>query len=308
MRIYVVCTEAQYVYDVFEMQYPYMLLSFYYLAGNRKMTELALSFNGSLMIDSGAYSAFTLGKSIPLDEYLGFCKEFYRKAKSKDIVFINLDKIPGQPGRMASPRETAEAVEVSQANYLELVKAGLPVMPVFHEGEPYDVLARMLEQAPHGALLGISPCYSRYNDIKGPKALKFYNTCFFLAKEHILCRNIKLHNLGIIVPEILIRYPFYSADTSTPFLAAAMGELLIFKNNRFLRLHYRRDFELHNPKTACAIGGLGLGSSRSRRAMYNIRVIGQYQDYLTRLWQMRGICYDDDTKVMPDAKPSAVAT
>ena len=69
-----------------------------------------------MMLDSGAYSAFTRGKEIDIDQYADYCK-------TNGHMFeccVTLDVI-GDGKR-------------SYENWLYLRKKGLPVLPVYHIG------------------------------------------------------------------------------------------------------------------------------------------------------------------------------
>ena len=85
----------------------------------------------SAFLDSGAFTEMTTGEVIDLDAYVEFCQvhgEFYE-------VIANLDDIEGD-------------VERSRRNHRRLLDAGVPAMPVFHQGEPWSVLDEVIASAP----------------------------------------------------------------------------------------------------------------------------------------------------------------
>lgn len=90
--------------------------------------------NLDLLLDSGAYSAFTRGVELNLRDYITFLRE-HTFLKN----YISLDHIPGAYGiRTHDPR----AAEQTYRNHQIMKDAGLLPIPVFHrQDEP-----RWLEQ------------------------------------------------------------------------------------------------------------------------------------------------------------------
>lgn len=62
-------------------------------------------YKGKLFIDSGAYSAYTKGKEVDVDDYIKFINE------TGDVVFVfaQVDKIPQVIGREPTAEELADA-------------------------------------------------------------------------------------------------------------------------------------------------------------------------------------------------------
>ena len=69
-----------------------------------------------LFIDSGAFSAWTLGKSIDINEYISFINEY------KDFITIaaSVDSIPGNPksSQLASQEEVEKSASITWENFL----------------------------------------------------------------------------------------------------------------------------------------------------------------------------------------------
>ena len=82
----------------------------------------------SAILDSGAFTVYTTGREISLEAYRAFALEV---ADLFDLV-VTLDDIAGD-------------VATSQANTAALEAAGLEVVPVFHQGEPWSELERLVE-------------------------------------------------------------------------------------------------------------------------------------------------------------------
>lgn len=97
-----------------------------------------------LMLDSGAFSVWSQGAEIDIDEYVRFCREH-----SGVSYYINLDVIPGKPDGSIprTPDLVEECCRQGWENYLYM-KNHLPeekVVPVFHRGERFEWLERYLD-------------------------------------------------------------------------------------------------------------------------------------------------------------------
>ena len=71
----------------------------------RVINENLIEYDDKLIIDSGAFSAWTLGKQIDLQKYIEFCKWVISKDVCREIYFVNLDIIPARFGRKPTKEE-----------------------------------------------------------------------------------------------------------------------------------------------------------------------------------------------------------
>jgi hypothetical protein len=91
-----------------------------------------------LFLDSGAFSAWSIGETIDLDQYIAFCLR-HRRLFS---VIASLDVIGN--------------AEASMRNYDTMVKAGLDdVLPAWHYGEPDSVMEYYCKKTDYVAIGGI---------------------------------------------------------------------------------------------------------------------------------------------------------
>jgi len=150
----------------------------------------------SLLLDSGAYSAFTRGKEINIDKYIDFCKKY-----DKEITkAINLDVInPGDP-------ETA--AEAGMKNYFYMRDRGLDVMPVYHARENLKWLDKMLESAQY---IGLSAT-SLVSPVEGKV---WHDLVWTYITDSAGRAIIKTHSFGNTELYTMLTYPFYSADSAT---------------------------------------------------------------------------------------------
>lgn len=179
---------------------------------------------GHLFIDSGAFSAHTRGAEVNVDEYI----EFLNSIDDDVHIFAQVDKIPGVFRQPKTREELLEAPHQSWENYLYMrpkLKSPKKLLPIFHQGEEYKWLENMLEwtdeNGEHIPYMGISPA----NDQPVKEKEKFIEKCFkIIAKSSN--PNVKTHAFGMTSLNILERYPFTSADSTSWILNAAMGSIM----------------------------------------------------------------------------------
>ena len=179
---------------------------------DRKLGERWLEYNKNvaprnILVDSGAYSAHTKGKVVDVDDYIAYVNA--NQGAFQGIA--QLDTIPGKLGVPKTLRELAEAPEQSWQNYLYMrqhVKDVECLIPVFHQGEDFKHLNRLLEwtdeKGNHIPYIGISPA----NDV----ALKFRDSWMSVVFHHIKKSsnpNVKTHGFGVTSFNILQKYEVF---------------------------------------------------------------------------------------------------
>lgn len=169
---------------------PKVLLSFFYLkkmdkkdGGRARLDPLRR------MLDSGAYSAFTLKKKIDIEALIAEINSGgWAEAAALDAI--------GDP-------------ETSARN-AEYMKSKCPgVIPTFHFGEPWEFLAEYVRGYPKVGLGGLVPVRNKAD------RLAWLEECFARAYPK------KFHIFGVMDRDTLMRFPFHSAD-STSWEASAL--------------------------------------------------------------------------------------
>lgn len=142
------------------------------------------------ILDSGAYTVWKSGGSIDIDALV---------AESK------LDRWDESVGL-----DVIGSWEGSRKNMDYMREAQSPAMPVFHIGEPWDLLDYYCEK---WSKVGLA-C----SVLKGNAKAKhqFYDQCFAKAWPH------QFHSFGWTQTKMLQTYPFHSADSSS-WLMGPMG-------------------------------------------------------------------------------------
>lgn len=164
-------------------------------------------------------------------------------------------------------------------------ESGLSPIPVFHQGERFEWLDKMLEDGE--SYVGISPylrshqseivawmdkCYSRITDSKGRPL-------------------VKTHGFGVTSSLICHRYPFYSVDSTSWSVGGGYGQILMPK--------YRGDkpdysqspqmYKISARKTDQSSGFDGLSQAQQDRVIHHathLRIsMGELRNAFTGRWK-----------------------
>ena len=185
-----------------------------------------------LVVDSGAYSMWSRGKEFNMDEYIDFLN-------SNDIIeqafwVAEADVIPGRMGFDPTEEERKAAPEKSWENYLYMidrVKWPKKVVPIFHQGEDFKHLKRMLEfkfeDGDHIPYIGISP----RNDVHVNEKMKWYESVWKIIRESSN-PNVLTHNFGMTTISMMEQYPSMSSDSTSWIRSASFGNIMLVVNGK----------------------------------------------------------------------------
>jgi len=174
-----------------------------------------------LFVDSGAYTAYTKGINLSVNEYI----DYLNSITNEVTIFAQLDTIPGRFNQPRTLQEIREAPKLSWENYLymrEHLKEPNKLIPIFHQGEDFKWLENMLEwkdnEGKHIEYIGVSPA----TDVPGlePWLIK----CFSIIANSSN-PNVKTHAFGMTQLSVLEQFPYTSADSTSWKLCAAMGNI-----------------------------------------------------------------------------------
>lgn len=166
-----------------------------------------------LFLDSGAFSAHTQGIKIDIDEYAAFIK------KNKKYIdhYANLDVIGD--------------AEASLKNQKYLEKLGLKPIPVFHYGEDISYLKYYIKNY---AYLGIGGTVS----VSRIDRRKWLDMLFsqYLCDQKTGLPKVKIHGFGLSSFSLMLRYPWYSVDSTTWVKAGSVGSIFVpkYKQGRWI--------------------------------------------------------------------------
>lgn len=190
-----------------------------------------------LVVDSGAYSAWSRGKKFDVDEYINFLNS--NKVIDTAFWVAEADVIPGSFGVDPTEEERLAAPEKSWENYLYMIdRVTWPkkVVPIFHQGEDFKHLDRMLtftfKDGDHIPYIGISP----RNDVHVGEKMKWYEQVWKFIEERCveIGRDIPLtHNFGMTTISMMEQYPSCSSDSTSWIRSASFGNIMLVINGKF---------------------------------------------------------------------------
>ena len=176
-----------------------------------------------LFIDSGAFTAWTKGRELDVDEYIN-----YLNTNTENLtLFACIDNIPGRFDRVPTLEERKLSPELTWENYLymrERIKDKDKLLPTFHAGEDFAMLERMLNTKLDGK-------YIPYIALGGtvgkpiPFKRKWYSQVFRVIAQSNN-PNVKTHAFGMTSTDLLEVYPFTSADSTSWKMIGVYGYIL----------------------------------------------------------------------------------
>jgi hypothetical protein len=161
---------------------PALLVSYYYL--KPFLANQAKYHYRDWVMDSGAFSAHNSGVEIKLQDYIDTCKRLMDEDKTLTEIFA-LDVIGDYRGTLK--------------NTEEMWWQGVPAIPCFHYGSPWDVLKGIAKDYPKIAIGG---CVGR-----GDKD-KFAAQCFARVWPK------KIHGFGFGAEKSIMALPWHSVDAT----------------------------------------------------------------------------------------------
>lgn len=178
-----------------------------------------------LMLDSGVFSAWNRNKEINFDEYISYVKD------NKEYLFsyVNMDVIPGKYGQKRTQKEVDDSASGSYSNLQKMKEHGLSPIPVFHQGESPKWLERMLNDGE--TYIGISSA----KDVPVKEQKRWLDEMFCILTDSKGVPFVRTHGFGIMSVSILLRYPFFTVDSTSWALGGGYGKILVptFKNGKY---------------------------------------------------------------------------
>ena len=217
-----------------------------------------------LMLDSGAFTAFTKGVTIDIDEYIAFVKEV------KPHYAIQLDVIGNE--------------EDTWKNYVYQAER-VPCMPVIHYKASEAHIRRVLDASEYICLGGLVPHAGRF------KTLNPWLDYIFSFPE---VRKKRIHALGITTQQTLLRYPFYSCDSSSWIGSVRYAYVLSFVGDKLVM--NTRPARRKEGKITPADMRLER-THKDQWLISSIKAMLSFEEYVTRVWETRGITWEPEPTI-----------
>ena len=222
------------VAEAMAIRTPHRLLSChgaYIKAGHNWLADVLKNPNAktenTILLDSGAFTAWNQGHVMELKDLMPVYYDFMSKYWSsvKDIWLINLDKIPGSPGRTADQAEIDDCIRISDENYNILVREfGPRVLPVYHQGESKN---RLLDIAKMGDYICISP----RNDLH-----ESFRVAWSREAHAAVPAGKKTHGLAATGIVMMTTVPWGSVDSAAWIFKSGTGVISIVLHGNLIDL------------------------------------------------------------------------
>jgi len=231
---------------------------------------LAAKFK-TFFLDSGAFSAFTIGEQIDVNEYGRFCLA----NKSYVRPYANLDVIGDWKGTLVNQRR--------------LESMGLAPMPVFHlatPAEPWGLLDDLCRRYDYFAIGGVAT-----KNFTPSEKRVFLDKCWaIIMRRWTPARPIKVHGFGVTGQRLLEAYPWYSVD-STSWIVGRTRRLIFNWTGRHLDV-------LGTAKDKAESGRADVLDSEGKRRWrecdtHNVKQLLLMSRAITDIWASRGVVWSN---------------
>lgn len=186
---------------------PHVLESFHYVGKQKFVDEMRVN-NAQIFLDSGAFSAFTLGVNISVEDYCEYIK------RNLDIIRVEDNVV------MASVLDGIGDPLQTWRNQLEMELRGAKPLPCFHAGEDERYLEWYVQNYEYITLGGMVGSSTKQLCIWLDRMWDRYLT------DGSGRARIKVHGFGITAVPIMERYPWFSCDSSSWIQSAAFGSIV----------------------------------------------------------------------------------
>jgi len=212
-----------------------------------------------IFLDSGAYtleSQEVEDTQKYLDDYIDFILEY----EDRLLVYANLDNIRN--------------VENSWQNQKYMEERGTKPMPVYHYEEDFKWLEKCVNEYEYVGVGGIAKGASIESD----------RVLFDRIFDYIYKRNlsVKIHAFGMAKVRFLVRYPWYSVDSTTWLQHANYGRIMIPSYNAM-----KQKFEYSYTPFVISVSNISLVKTGTSHSHYTLvfppRIVERIEEYFAMI-------------------------
>lgn len=218
-----------------------------------------------LMVDSGAHSWNKIGLNVvggkasvslpPLSEWIPKMIEYYTTWDNSAWTLVELDVY----AEMKMPDIDLMATEIrGKLNKAEFLR-------VYHiqiDGGSLKVLKKWLDEGYTYIGLALD-------------SMPVWDKVFALTRD-----TIRYHGFAATRQELLLKYPFYSVDSSTAIAGIRYG-------GSFVNGKYISKENLHKTRHVAA-----MQDTNERRIEAGVKAMYQMQEFVTKVWKRRGVVWE----------------
>lgn len=280
MKIFLASFESIFPY-IYLQNHNHYLTSYYYynkqIQVEKAKEKCKVNDNIKILLDSGAYTAWTRNEEIKIDELIFFIKQNLN-------FFWNYVELDVKPNSNTS---IEKSIQLTKQNQKIMEDSGLNPLPVYHlNTERLDYLEELLEKYEYVFIGGMAG-----EGITGDKILNLCDNLFNVNKNY----KRKLHALGQTGFTLLIKYPWYSCDSVSWKHGGISNLCYYFKDKLNLQIS---STSIDKDALDLCLFPANLFDSETKknyknRENYNVIQFNMFENYLTELWKLKGIDWND---------------
>jgi hypothetical protein len=232
---------------------PNILESYHYVGRQQYVDEMRANEAG-IFLDSGAFSAYTLGVNLRVEDYVAYI------LRNRDIIRVEDGVL------MASVLDGIGDPLQTWRNQTAMENMGARPLPCFHAGEPEEYLEHYVKNYEYITLGGMVGTSTKQLCIWLDRIWDRYLT------DGSGRARIKVHGFGITARPVMQRYPWHSCDSSSWIQSASFGAI-------------------ENPKHG-PINVSDKSPSRHERGQHVTTLTAIEQDYVLRQLEEQGFTYE----------------
>lgn len=257
--------------------YDWFLESYHYI-NTRRHCAMIRADKRTIFLDSGAFSAFTQGVEIRLSDYADFVR------RNKDILHTvsNLDDLH------KNEKKTWENQKA-----LEATLPGTYILPVFHTREDPAWLKKYIDAG--YSYIAIGGMVAESNQWLEKWLDDVWDKWLTDDAGH---PRVKVHGFGLTTFDLMLKYPWFSVDSTRWVLAGRYGTILLPDDNGRISIlnistqsprvkdwgaHYDNLSAMHRKKIKKTIESMGFDVEELRtiywkRDLFNIAAFRRIND------------------------------
>jgi len=264
----------------------HILESYHYIYSESKVAMIRRD-KTKLFLDSGAFSAHSLGADIDIDAYINYV------GNNQDIIATDTET----GSLLASVLDGIGSAKKTLENQKTMESQGVTPLPCFHFGEPEEYLVHYIDNYPYITLGGLVPVSTKEAIIWLDRLWEKY-----LSNENGSPR-VKVHAFGVTTLDLMRRYPWASVDSSTWVQTARVGNIFIPRVFNTIAIsndsprrkiqgqhidtlpEVQRQALIHDIETLYGFPIDGLRTDYAFRWMYNMGIYKDIQKSVTKVSQ-----------------------
>lgn len=188
--------------EMYDEGMQHVLESYHYVKNETYLKQVRAD-GRRFFLDSGAFSAYTMGVQIDIGEFCDYCH------RNADVIIM-----PSVLDAIGDPDGTWR-------NQAEMERRGVRPLPCYHYGEPTEIVDYYCRNYEYITIGGMVP-------ISNPQLRLWLDRIW---EEHLTdgdgVPRCKVHGFGLTSPELMNRYPWYSVDSSTWQAMGSNGSIML---------------------------------------------------------------------------------